>query len=257
MIFKRAAAKLRAQDWTAIAIEFGIVVAGVFVGTWVANWNEQRQEAAQTRQMLLQLKPELGVLERFSGGARRYYAATAAYARTAFAGWAGDPRIDDSDFVIAAYQASQVVGFNNNGASWALTFGAGELRNIGDPAVRRPLTRLMTFDYSTLNFPALATRYRDEVRVVIPNSIQEQVRGGCGDHIQQDGRSLSLTYPCTLKLDPVVAAAAAAELRRHPELPRLLAQHRSAVATYLVNLQLFDVQEAALARQVDRLSHNG
>ena len=40
MIFKRAVAKLRAQDWAAIAIELGIVVLGVFIGVQAANWND-------------------------------------------------------------------------------------------------------------------------------------------------------------------------------------------------------------------------
>ena len=42
MIFRRAVAKLRAQDWSAIVIELGIVILGVFIGTWVANWNQER-----------------------------------------------------------------------------------------------------------------------------------------------------------------------------------------------------------------------
>ena len=39
MIFKRAAAKLKAQDWTAIGIELVIVIIGVFIGTQVSNSN--------------------------------------------------------------------------------------------------------------------------------------------------------------------------------------------------------------------------
>ena len=45
MIFKRAVAKRRAHDWMAILIEFAIVVAGVFVGTWVANLNQEHAQA--------------------------------------------------------------------------------------------------------------------------------------------------------------------------------------------------------------------
>src|SRR6476469_9346535 len=148
MIFKRAVAKLRAQDWTAISIELVIVIMGVFIGTWVANWNQQRQAQSEARQMLLQLQPELMQLEAFSEGARRYYAVTGKYADIALAGWHNDPAVSDRDFVIAAYQASQIYGFNNNGASWALVFGANDLRNIPDPQARQVLTRLMTFDYS-------------------------------------------------------------------------------------------------------------
>ena len=32
MIYKRVAARLRAQDWAAITIELGIVIVGVFIG---------------------------------------------------------------------------------------------------------------------------------------------------------------------------------------------------------------------------------
>lgn len=59
MIFKRAVAKLRAQDWTAIGVELAIVVLGVFIGTWVANWNQERESRAETHHLLIQLKPEI------------------------------------------------------------------------------------------------------------------------------------------------------------------------------------------------------
>ena len=57
MIFKRAAAQLRAQDWMAISIELVIVIVGVFIGIWVANWNQERVKKQETREMLVQLKP--------------------------------------------------------------------------------------------------------------------------------------------------------------------------------------------------------
>jgi hypothetical protein len=44
MIMRRVAARLRQQDWFAVAIEFALVVAGVFLGIQVANWNEARKE---------------------------------------------------------------------------------------------------------------------------------------------------------------------------------------------------------------------
>lgn len=251
MIFRRATAKLRAQDWTAITIELLIVIIGVFIGIWVANWNQERAQKHETRQMLLQLMPELSGLEGFSKNARNYYASTGRYATIAFAGWAGDPKISDEQFVIAAYQASQIYGFNNDGASWALIFGANDLRNIEDRGIREPLTRLMTFDYSTLNFPAVQTRYRDEVRQFIPDEIQQQIRATCGDRINSDRRSYSLIVPCNLRLAPDQASATAFELRQHPELVRLLRQHRATIAAYLINLSLFDGQRKLL---VDRIS---
>jgi len=250
MIFKRAVAKLRAQDWTAVTIELAIVVLGVFLGMWVANRNQDRQAADQVRQTLIQLTPELQQLEEFSASARRYYARTGKYAGVAFAGWSGDPAVDDDAFIIAAYQASQIYGFNNNGASWALVFGAGELRNIADPAIRQSLTRLMTFDYSTINIGAVQTRYRDKVREIIPDGMQQQIRDACGDKLDPGQRTVSLSATCPLKFDPKLAAEVAAALHRHRELAGLLRQHRSVVSAYLTNLDLFDAQERILAQRI-------
>lgn len=254
MIFKRAVAKLKGQDWTAIGIELAIVIVGVFIGTWVANWNQQRQSQAQTRQMLVQLQPELRQLQAFSASARSYYTITGRYADTALAGWRRDAGVSDADFVIAAYQASQIYGFNNNGASWALVFGASELRNISDPAIRQALTRLMTFDYGTINLPAVQTRYRDDVREVIPDSIQQQIRKECGDIILTEEGTVVLRATCPIHIDPGLAAATAADLRSAPSLMRELGQHRATVAAYLTNLALFDMQARILTERIKKLA---
>jgi hypothetical protein len=42
MILRRVIAHVRKQEWTAIAIDFLIVVVGVFVGLQVSNWNAAR-----------------------------------------------------------------------------------------------------------------------------------------------------------------------------------------------------------------------
>jgi len=44
MILRRVIGHFRRQEWTAIAIDFVIVVVGVFVGLQVNNWNEARAE---------------------------------------------------------------------------------------------------------------------------------------------------------------------------------------------------------------------
>ena len=49
MIYKRFVANLRAQNWFAIGVELAIVVVGVFIGTWVANWNQARCRTARKR----------------------------------------------------------------------------------------------------------------------------------------------------------------------------------------------------------------
>ncbi len=55
MIMRRLAQRLKEQDWTAIAIEFVLLVLGVFLGIQVANWNEARQEHAREAGFLARL----------------------------------------------------------------------------------------------------------------------------------------------------------------------------------------------------------
>lgn len=43
MILRNLAHSIRRHDWFAVAIEFLIVVAGIFVGLQVTDWNERRQ----------------------------------------------------------------------------------------------------------------------------------------------------------------------------------------------------------------------
>jgi hypothetical protein len=43
VILRRLAQNLKDQNWTAIGIEFVLLVLGVFLGIQAANWNEQRE----------------------------------------------------------------------------------------------------------------------------------------------------------------------------------------------------------------------
>lgn len=59
MILRRIATAIRRQDRVAVAIEFVIVVAGIFVGLEVSNWNEARKFAAQKQPFLAKLRDEI------------------------------------------------------------------------------------------------------------------------------------------------------------------------------------------------------
>jgi hypothetical protein len=55
MILRRVIVHVRKQEWLAIAIDFVIVVAGVFVGIQVSNWNAARIDRHQERDYLIRL----------------------------------------------------------------------------------------------------------------------------------------------------------------------------------------------------------
>lgn len=247
MIYKRAVAKLRAQDWFAIIVEFAIVVAGVFVGTWVANWNQQRIEVAQTRHMLRNMKEELGPTMRLIDDFQLYFAITRRYAVTAFAGWRGDPTVSDRDFVVAAYQASQIRLLGLNVQSWSQSLGVDRVPTIEDKALRQVVSALMSVDYTSLD-QELYTDYRREIREEMPEDVQEAIRRDCDDRFTADGH-IVLPEPCDLKLPDDRIAAAARALRAKPDLVKKLRWHQSAVTNFMANTQgLLAIEKEAYDR---------
>lgn len=241
MIFKRMVANLRAQNWSAIAIELGIVIVGVFIGTWVANWNQERAARAETRRMIGQLGPSLELLEQYFVSIRDYYSVTRGYANTALAGWARNPSVSDSDFVIAAYQASQITGLITNGSAWATVLGADQLRRIDDERLRTNLSTLISSDYSIIDLPAVDTPYRRNIRRLIPMAIQDRIRARCNDVPPPEGRYfVTLPSTCDIKLETAEAAAAAAKLRQNPEVRDDLQWHVAAQSAMIGNLGPFE-----------------
>ncbi len=248
MIYKRFAANLRAQNWFAIVIEFAIVVAGVFVGTWVANLNQQRIEVLETEQMLRNLKPGLRSNLALFGTVRHYYVVTRRFGTTAFAGWRGEATVSDRDFVIAAYQASQNNYTGINGGSWSQAFGSDRLGTVTDPQLRKDLGQLMSIDYNVIE-QEIFTDYRRHVRQVIPEDVQDAIRAQCGDRRNANGVQ-ELPEICLVNLPSQRFAEAVNALRAHPELVGELRWHFAAVATYTNNLELF---ETVSRRALDRI----
>jgi hypothetical protein len=59
MILRRILAHFRKQEWTAIALDFVIVVMGVFVGIQVSNWNAARELRTSEMSHATQLRDEI------------------------------------------------------------------------------------------------------------------------------------------------------------------------------------------------------
>lgn len=251
MFLRRILNALHTRDWAAIGIELSIVVVGVFIGTLVANWNEKRLEKEETERLLTQIQPELHEFMEFFDSAREYYSVTRSFADIAFVGWEGRS-VPDDQFVIAAYQASQVYGLPNNGENWALIFGAQQLNHIDDLAIRRGLSRVMTANYDDLHYRSVATPYREHVRQVIPIELQDAIRRVCGERTHPGKLAfLSLPRTCDLRLPVRQVAATASRLRAQPKLADELRWHLAAVAAFMSNMDQLEVQVRDLSLKID------
>jgi hypothetical protein len=179
-------------------------------------------------------------------------AVTGTYARTAEAGWSGDSTVSDRDFVVAAYQASQITGTAINTQSWASMFGAGQVQNVQDPAVRARLVRVLSLDSSIIDVRQLQSDYRKDVRSVIPGTIQEAIRAGCGDIFPDTGTiGAELPDRCDVSIPPQAARNTAAALRAQPILAHELDWHRALVASMMNQYGAYIRSLESLSQAID------
>jgi hypothetical protein len=253
LIIERIKESLKRQDWTAVSLELVIVIIGVFIGTQVSNWNQERIDRRETARMLQELRPALETFANFFDTAKPYYATTRAYSDTAFAGWNRDPSVSDEQFVVAAYQASQINALRVNAENWATIFGGERLRDIDDVEVRRGLSNLMTFDYSQVSVATVSTPYRQHVREVIPVDIQDAIRADCTDK-PIAGKPLATFLPakCDVELPAARFAAGAEALRAQPQLVSELRWHRAAIAAFMNNVRVMDGYTRQLLRALEK-----
>jgi hypothetical protein len=103
MILRRLSRSLKEQNWTAIVIEFVLVVAGVFLGIQVSNWNAERETRQKSALFMARLVADLKVEAWGYEYLVEYNTDVLANARRAVDALAGESPLSDEQLVIAAY----------------------------------------------------------------------------------------------------------------------------------------------------------
>lgn len=251
MFVRRLTTSLKEQHWMTIVIELVIVIVGVFIGNWVNDWSQARAEQREATTLVLNLRPQLQRMSGFEDGEKAYYGITRRYANVVLADLRGNHRVSDPEFVIAAYQASQLAGFPIDGQSLSLALGADEVRKIDDPRLRDAIIQVMTFNFNALRAAdSIQSDYRKHVREIIPDVIQHAIRQSCGDRQEKD--YLVLPESCTVALPPRDVAQAASSLRARPELAGELSYHLAQTDGLLGNLARLEIRVRALLALIDQ-----
>lgn len=211
MIYKRVAARLRAQDWAAITIELGIVVVGVFLGTQANNWNQARINRATASDYRREIIDDLEANEADLGTREAYYRAVRTHAIAALAAIeAPSPQLAEP-FLIDAYQASQVWLRPLVRTGYDEMTGSGFSGGIGGRESRLRLSAYYT-QIGQIDSNALSTTsYRERLRHAMPYAVQLAVERRCGDRVTTlpDGSLVSVLPPsCALGLDKGLVALA-------------------------------------------------
>lgn len=254
MILRRFAEALKQQNWAAIAIEFVLLVLGVFLGIQVANWNEDRATARRaevfTERLRGDLREEAWGYEMQVG----YYSDVAAHGRRALGALAGRESMSDDALLVAAYRATQYNGNIRRRATYDELTSRGEIGLVTDPALRDLAQRVYSapvFDYIVEE--GRSSPYRRWFRLNMPHEVQQALATTCGDRDiavgDYSGIDGNIDYPCSTRLSADSTKAAVAILREDPEALRLLRLRVADVDTGMSNLTIYfaDMRDALSA----------
>jgi hypothetical protein len=227
MILRRLSQSLREQNWTAISIEFVLLVLGVFLGIQVANWNAEREDRRKSAVFTERLKADLRGEDWTCQFLIAYNREVLANANRAVEALEGRAALSDEALLVSAYRATQYRNRNQRGSTYDELISTGNIGLIRDRGLRETAIRLYNLQiFDNLVREGMQSRYREAFRTSLPNHVQRAVSRNCGDRVSRPGDYASiknnLEYPCRTGLSAQDIAASASALRANPDILRFL-----------------------------------
>jgi hypothetical protein len=237
MILRRVIAHFRKQEWTAIALDFLIVVIGVFVGLQVNNWNGARADRELGDQYTIRLVADLEQDLADNLVLLAYYDQVLANVVDADRLLAS-PDANPKDLVAAAYRASEFSNNPTDRATWDQIVSSGHRGLLPSQEVADGLSEYYKFQdlNDETNSLLQGTPYRFAVRALIPLPLQLAIREGCSDTVGEAGTITGFVEECRIDVDEALLEATAHELKSSPSIREALRHQYSMVATVRNNI---------------------
>ena len=250
MILRRVIAHVRKQEWTAIGIDFVIVVFGVFFGIQVANWNELRVEEARAQAYLERIRGNLESDVLSIGRREVLWRKVIDYGKRAIRYAETGELVDGSAWksVLAFYQASQLWQWVTLDSTYQEMRSGGELGLIRDQVLRNAMSQYYLENGSGTAFLfTTQPEYRMIVRGLTPQVVADHIWANCW-------RQPTPTEQILLDCDsPISETEAQAVLDGYLKEPTLLPELRFWVANQGVALTVIGnyrpILEDMLARK--------
>ncbi|NNL89391.1 MAG: hypothetical protein HKP25_09995 [Marinicaulis sp.] len=180
MLLRRITEHVKAQNWFAVALDFLIVVVGVFIGIQVANWNDEAAFQQKETELLIELKRELESSINTTEQKGNAYAQAAAAGKRSLTFLADEQSCAREcwPMLIDFFHASQWQPIEVPRATY------DELRRQGLPQSRDIIDAVEFYLAQNANLEAPNRElpiYRSLVRQLIPLSVQEYYWQMCWD----------------------------------------------------------------------------
>jgi hypothetical protein len=224
MLLRRLSQSLKEQNWTAICIEFVLLVAGVFLGIQVSNWNAERVQHMRAMELFERLADDLESEKNNVDYLRDYYETTAAYAKVALQGFEAPESVDSETFVISAYQASQWQEAISSRSTFEEIIATGAIDLVHNEKARELLIAYYEYDFTKGLSVMTRPHYRELMRGVMPYGVQEAIKAACGDRPVRVGRTVLYALPkrCDIDIPAKDIERAAAIMRATPGFEQAL-----------------------------------
>lgn len=226
MILRRLTKHVEDQNWFAVALDFLIVVLGVFLGIQIGNWNtdsaQNRQAAELERQLVLEMAGEALNYR----GRLIYFRDVQAIGEAVLADAEGTAVLADQDYIIKAFRATQYNTHIKTRYAFDKIVADGLLDRIKDRTLMIDADNYYTLSWvQVAEEETRASTYRRLFRETVPLDVQRDARGQCGDAnmpaldsyaaatVFYEADYALLDYPCKLSLPAERIAAAAKALR--------------------------------------------
>lgn len=247
MILRRIIAHVRKQEWTAIAIDFLIVVVGVFIGIQVSNWNTARSERQRGIELAERLTSDLRTEAWFLSNFEEYYDDVRDNAERALAVLEGRASASDQALLVSAYRATQYVSALRARSTYDEIISTGAIGLISDQALRETANLVYTTPlFDNIAREGIASPYRERFRMIISSDTQAALAATCGDRFvvvgDYEGIVDSLDYACETGLPAADLHAAVRALRSDATLVPLLRLRISDIGTRLSDVQNLGVR---------------
>jgi hypothetical protein len=250
LISRRLYQHIQSHNWFAVAVDFLIVVIGVFVGIQVSNWNAGRMERRAARTYVERIREDIDASANSIGNMLTYYQTVKQHALAALAAFDRPEAELDQQFLVDAYQASQILMRSVERSTYDEILSAGAMNSIPDVEVRRRLANFYKNVDAIEELMRYVPPYRETLRRYLPYAVQSAIFERCDDVASVNARGfVSSTLPerCDLGL-PAEAIASGIAAIRTAELKLDLARRLADLDTKLKNYQRLVDRGASLDR---------
>lgn len=219
MLIRRMREHAVAHNWFAVAVDLLVVVLGVFLGLQASNWNEARIERETGRAYRERLMGDFRSNRTDLDARRAYYRSVKAHAQATLAELRNPTANAGEQFLIDAYQATQITVRPVKRSAWEEILTVGALNIVGDQKYRETVADYYLLVEASEAVFLATTPYRQRMRRLMPYAVQRRILDRCPEIVVGDDRAISrLPEHCTLDLPPDETARAVATLRSDPEI---------------------------------------